>query len=130
MLTHSKVTFLQFLHFLTHVLHQSFPVCNQTLCLIGKILKFIRYFKLKIKYRSLNRNRIRYSLSFIHSEKLKVSTEIKNIKLLLILPIKKSRTKSCSPPYHLPELCLTHNLFKKYKIQHFRYINSRIQHIY
>ncbi len=74
-------------------------------------------------------NLISSLLSPTHSKKFKISAEVKDVKQLLIFSIKQSWTKSCATANHLPEFRLTHNFFKKHEIQHFRYINTCIEHI-
>ena len=86
--------------------------------------------RFQIEYCPLKRHLICRRFPLIHSEKLKVSAKIKNVKPVFILSVKQSRTKSCSSAYHLPKLCLTHNLLKEHQIQNLRHINACIEHIH
>ena len=94
------------------------------------ILQFIRNFKLQAENRALNGNHIRGGISFVHAEKFKISAEVKNVKLLLVLTIQKPRTQAGSATDHLPEFCLAQNLFEKDQIQNLRHIDAGVQHIH
>ena len=130
MLPYRKIISRQLPHLFCHLFYQRITVRNQSVHLIGNILQFVGNIKFQIKYCSLQSNHICSCFPFIHSEKLKVSTKVKNIKLLLILAIQQARAESCSTSNHLPEFRLTHHLFEKHQVQHLRHINTGIQHIH
>ena len=130
MLFDRKIVTVQFLHLAGHVLHQRSTERFQFFRLELHILQFIRDFKLQAENRALNGNHIRSSISFVHAEELKISAEVKNVKLLFILTIQKPRTQARTAPDHLPELCLAQNLFEKDQIQNLRHINASVQHIH
>ena len=130
MLSYCKVFTVQFLHLTCHHLNKPVSICNQSVYLIFNTLKLICNFKFKREDRPLQSNHIRCRSSIVHAEKFKISAKIKDIELVFIFPIHKSRTKSGTTTYHLPEFCFTHNLLEKYKVQYFRHINTCIQHIY
>ncbi len=65
-----------------------------------------------------------------HAEKFKIAAEVEDIELVLILAIQQIRTQTGAAADHLPELCFAHNLFEEHQIQHFRHINTGIQHIH
>src|SRR5699024_4729192 len=98
-----------------HMLYQCIPVSNQSFCLKFHILQFVSDLKFQIKNRSLQCHHISGCFSFIHTEKLKIATKIKNIKFLLILSVQQSWAQTGSPAYHLPEFCFTHNFLEKDK---------------
>ena len=83
----------------------------------------------KPKIAPLNGNHIRGGISFIHAEKLKISAEVKNVKLLFILAIQKPRTQACAATDHLPELCLAQDFLKKTRFRTSD-IDAGVQHIY
>ena len=68
-------------------------------------------------------------LAFVHTEKRKVSAKIKDIEFFLIFSVEQSAAQARASANHLPELCLTHNLFEKYKVKHLGYIYTRVEHI-
>ena len=78
----------------------------------------------------LQRDHVGGGFSLTHAEKLKVSAEIKDVKFIFVPAIQQGRAKSRATPNHLPEFCFAHNLLKEHKVQHFRHINARVQHIY
>ena len=130
MLPHCKIIPIQLLHFTCHRFNKLIPICNKSVRLIFNILQLISNFKFKRKNRALQSNYILGRSALIHTEKFKIPTKVKDIELVLIFSIYNPRTKSCSSSNHLPELCFTHNLLKKYKVYHLRYINTCIKHIY
>ena len=116
MLTDSKVLLVKFLHLAHHIIHKFFTEGNQLFGLICQILKFKCHLCFKVKNCTLQSNLIGRSSFSAHTEKFKVAAEIKDVKHFLIFAVNKPGTKTCSATYHLPELRLTHNLFKEYKI--------------
>ena len=129
MLSYSKIISWQFGYLSYHLLYKSFSKCYQLFCLVVHILQSIRYFKLQTKYSTLNRSIICSSFTFIYSKEIKIPTKIENIKFRLIHTVNKPRAQSCSTPYHLPKLCITHYLLEKYKVYNLRHINTGIKHI-
>ena len=129
MLPNPKIVFGKLFYFFAHMAYQRIPIRNQPLCLIFYLLQLIANFKLQMEDRTLQRDPVFARFSFVHSEKFKIPTEIKNIKFIFVLSIKQTRTQSRSTPDHLPELRLAHYLFKENEVHNLRHINSGIQHI-
>ena len=130
MLFYRKTPSFQLLHLCAHLFHKRISVGSQMIRLIFKRLKLVGNIKFQTENSSLKSHCIHCCFSFVQTEKFKISTKIKNIEFCFIFSVHQHRTESGSPADHLPELCPAHHLFEKDQIQHFRNIDSCIQHIY
>ena len=129
MLTNSKVLFVEFTHLAHHIINQRLTESNQLGCLICEILQLKGNLCLEFKDSTLQSYLICRRTSLIHAEELKISAEIEDIELVLILAIHKSVATASSATDHLPELRLTHHFFEEDKIQNFGHVNTCIKHI-
>lgn len=94
MLAHCKVVPVQFLDLGQHLLHQLLPEGNQRLRLVGQILKLVHDLRLQEENGALQGHLVgrAFSLSLAQTEKLKVSANVKDIELVLVLPVDQPRT--------------------------------------
>ena len=71
-----------------------------------------------------------FSRSLMHAEKFKVPANVKDIELVLVLPVDQPRTQAGAPANHLPEFRLTHHLFEKHQVEDLRHVDARVQHVH
>ena len=114
-----------------HLIHQIISECHQRHRLVLQILQLMRQGEFNPVQLALQRSGIlHFPAVWIQAEEFEISTEVENIEILLIRTVQQALTQPCPPADHLPEFRFAHHLLEKHQVQHFRHINSRIQHVH